>query len=321
MALPVAQALKTKTPCSSIEFLCSKNTGSLIELSPHINQVYTLHHRNIPYRFSREKQKLARQLSEQKYSQIFLMESSPRFLKVLSKSDLTKINSYVEFPFDSQLHSIENNLRLAGLKTNLMASLEIDLNLATSCCYGLEEHIQGLKKPLVGIHPGYGPPRKKPDQTSKLKGWPRSSFIKVSRALQNMGASILITGSKHDLPDANYIANSLQPRQTRILTGKTTLPQLARLLSHLDLLISVDSGPAHLCAAVKTPLIVLWGPAKWIETRPISCGATVMILRTHLPCSPCYDQPPMKTCLRNTCMELIRPEEVFSTSQKILNLP
>lgn len=320
MALPVAQAIKATNPSHTIEFLCSTSTAPLLELSPAIDRIYRLSHRNIPYGLSREKQKLSVQLADQQYSQAVLMESAPRFLKVLSATGLSQIRSYVDHPFDEHLHSIENNLRLAGLDAGAINPFEIVLDLSGSSCIGFEEHLKGLPRPVVGIHPGYGPPGRKNNQTAKLRGWPQSSFVKVSQALQGLGASIIITGSASDIPDANFIAATLEPMQTRILAGRTTLPQLAGLLSALDLFLSVDSGPAHLCAAVKTPLIVLWGPGKWVQTRPVSSGAAVELLRKPLPCSPCYDLPAMKSCRRNVCMELIRPTEVFDTCRRLLGL-
>ncbi len=320
MALPVAQALKANTPSYSIEFLCSTSTAPLVELSPPIDRVYRLSHRNIPYRLSREKQKLSVRLGDQQYSHAILMESAPRFLKLLSAIGLSQIRSYVNQPFDAQLHSIENNLRLAGLDAGAINPFEIELDLSASSCIGFKEHLEGLPRPVVGIHPGYGPPGRKNNQTAKLRGWPQSSFVRVSQSLQKLGASIIITGSALDVPDAHCIAAALEPMQTRILAGQTTLPQLAGLLSELDLFLSVDSGPAHLCAAVKTPLIVLWGPGKWVQTRPVSSGAAVELLRKPLPCSPCYDLPAMKSCRRNICMELVRPEEVFDTCRRLLGL-
>ncbi len=320
MALPVAQALRTTTHTQPIDFLCSRSTAPLVELSPHVDHVYGLKQRNVPFALSREKQKLVVELAGRQYSRAVLMESAPRFLKILSATGLSEIRSYVEEPFDPLLHSVENNLRLAGLEPDSISPLEIDLSVSDSSCLESKERLQELPRPVIGIHPGYGPRARKSGQTARLRGWSRSSFVRVAQALQQRGASVVITGSEEDTTDAHLIAARLKPEQTRVLAGRTTLPQLAGLLSTLDLFLSVDSGPAHLCAAMKTPLVVLWGPAKWIETRPISGGASLEILRKPLPCSPCYGLPAMKSCLRNVCMDLIRPEEVFDTCRRLLVL-
>ena len=318
MALPVAQALKSRKP-SRVDLLCSASVAPLIDLSSHIDRVFPLKHRNVPYRLSREKQKLVKHLKKQGYSRAVLMENAQRFFTILHATRIREISSYVERPFDPSLHSVENNLRLAGLEEHSEVPLKIDLDLSSPSCRGFESDLEGLERPFVGIHPGYGPPGRKRGQTTRLKGWPRGSFIRLAQALQQRGASVIITGSSKDIRDSQIIADHLDPKRTRVLAGKTTLSQLAGLITLLDLLLSVDSGPAHLGAALGTPLVVLWGPAKWIQTRPLPTTASLELLRQQVPCSPCYDTPAMKSCRRNICMESIRVESVFEACCRSLD--
>ncbi len=320
MALPVAQALKSLKPSCRVDFLCSAPVAPLLDLSPHIDHVYPLKQRNVPYLLSREKQKLVKQLKKQRYSRAVLMENAQRFFTILRETGIQKTSSYVEHRFDPGLHSVENNLRLAGLEAFSEVRLKIDLDLASLSCRGFENDLEGLARPFVGIHPGYGPPGHKRGQTTRLKGWPRGSFIRLAQSLQERGASVIITGSRQDSRDSQLIADRLDPSRTRILAGRTTLPQLAGLFTTLDLLVSVDSGPAHLGAGLGTPLVVLWGPAKWIQARPLPTTASLQLLRQDVPCSPCYDTPAMKSCRRNICMESIRVERVFEACCKSLDV-
>ena len=319
MALPVAQALKSQKPSRPVDLLCSASVAPLVDLSSHIDRVYPLRHRNLPYRLSREKRKLVKQLKKPSYSRAVLMENAQRFFTILHETGIQEISSYVEHPFDPSLHSVENNLRLAGLEAYSEVPLKIDLDLSSPSCHGFESALDGLERPFVGIHPGYGPPGRKRGQTTRLKGWSRGSFIRLAQALQERGASVIITGSSQDTHDSQLIAGHLDPKRTRVLAGKTTLPQLAGLITLLDLLLSVDSGPAHLGAALGTPLVVLWGPAKWIQTRPLPSTASLELLRQDVPCSPCYDTPAMKSCRRNVCMESIRVESVFEACCRSLD--
>ncbi len=319
MALPVAQALKSQNPSCRVDFLCSASVAPLLDLSSHVDRVYPLKHRNVPYQLSREKQKLVRQLKQQRYSRAVLMENAQRFSTILRETGIQKTSSYVEHPLDPILHSVENNLRLAGLEAYSEVPLKIDLDLASPSCRGFETDLEGLPRPLVGIHPGYGPPGRKRGQTTRLKGWPRGSFVRLAQALQEREVSVIITGSRQDSRDSQLIADHLDPRRTRVLAGRTTLPQLAGLFTTLDLLVSVDSGPAHLGAALGTPLVVLWGPAKWIQTRQLPTTASLQLLRQDVPCSPCYDTPAMKSCRRNICMESIRVEWVFEACCRSLD--
>jgi ADP-heptose:LPS heptosyltransferase len=90
------------------------------------------------------------------------------------------------------------------------------------------------------------------------------------------------------------------------------------VVEKLDALVSVDSGPAHLAAAMGTPLLVLWGPAILEQVRPLSSRSPVTILRHAPACAPCYETPLMKTCRRNICMESIAPREVLAGVEALL---
>jgi ADP-heptose:LPS heptosyltransferase len=164
----------------------------------------------------------------------------------------------------------------------------------------------------VGVHIGYGPRGRKKNQSERLKGWSLESFAQVARGLLARGANLVFTGSAEDVSDIDAVRAGLPERNVRNLAGKTSVRELAAVIEKLDLFLSVDSGPAHLAAAVGTPLVVLWGPAILEQVRPVSSRAPIAILRHQPPCAPCYDQPWMKTCRRNVCMESITPEEVLT---------
>ena len=317
MALPVARFLKEKSELG-VDFLCTERLIPLVEMSPWVDRVYGLKGRNLPFLLSAEKQNLAKKLAENRYHRAVLMESASGFLSLLERSSIPNIQSFLSFPFESNVHSTANNLRLAGASIKNSEPRSVDLNLPESETPDVLKLLEGLPSPIIGLHPGYGLPHRKASQSKKHRGWPPKSFISLGQALQNLGASIVLTGSSGDDPDCQILARGLDRSRTRVLAGQTTLPQLAGLIRRLQLFVSVDSGPAHLCAAVETPLILLWGPGKWIQTRPISNGGEVILLRKELPCSPCYDTPTMKTCLKNICMEFIRVGEVLSHCKRVL---
>ena len=103
------------------------------------------------------------------------------------------------------------------------------------------------------------------------------------------------------------------------LAGRTSMRELAAVIEKLDALVSVDSGPAHLAAAMGTPLVVLWGPAILEQVRPLSVRSPVTLLRHAPPCAPCYETPLMNTCRRNICMESIGPREVLASVAALLH--
>ncbi len=100
--------------------------------------------------------------------------------------------------------------------------------------------------------------------------------------------------------------------------GRTTVREMAAVLRKLDLFLSVDTGPAHMAAAVAVPLVVLWGPAIYEQVRPLSPVSPVRILRIPPQCAPCYGTERKKTCKRNVCMENITPDLVLTAARDFL---
>jgi len=98
------------------------------------------------------------------------------------------------------------------------------------------------------------------------------------------------------------------------LAGQTGLRELAALFSLANLVITTDTGPMHLAAAVQAPLIVLFGPTAPWRTGPYGNGH--VILRKDLPCSPCFQ----RTCSAVRCMQGITVEEVFAADIKTLKI-
>jgi heptosyltransferase-2 len=97
------------------------------------------------------------------------------------------------------------------------------------------------------------------------------------------------------------------------MTGKTSLAQTAALLSSADLLVTNDTGPAHVAAAVGCPVVVIFGPTKPETTRPFSTLAEVV--RKPPVCAPCM----LRDCpIDHRCMTAITAEEVFERAARSL---
>jgi len=308
MATPVVRALSERHPEAAIDFLCSEAAAPLVELHPAIDRTFTLRLRNLPYALSLEKHRLASALKARRYDFAVLLERAPRYRMLVERAGVTDIRSFDETPFDPAQHAIQNNLAAAGVS----GTTDMDLHVSGSDDHDALELLAELPRPRVGLHPGYGPRGKKRDQSARLKGWPRSHFASLAQKLGSDGVGVVVTGSTEDRSDASFIVGQTSATD---LSGRTSVRQLAAVIRNLDLFISVDSGPAHMAAAVGTPLVVLWGPAIVEQVRPLSSRAPVRVLRHPVPCAPCYDTPLMKTCRRNICMEGITPDQVYAAAR------
>src|SRR5204862_565671 len=91
------------------------------------------------------------------------------------------------------------------------------------------------------------------------------------------------------------------------------LAQTAAVLSVADLLVTNDTGPAHVAAAVGCPVVVIFGPTNPLTTRPFSALAEVV--RRPPDCAPCM----LRDCpIDHRCMTAITAEEVFERATTMM---
>ena len=155
--------------------------------------------------------------------------------------------------------------------------------------------------PLVGLFPGaeFGP----------SKRWPYLRFAELARELRRRlpGVRILIVVG----PKETWLGVRVHEESGKVhpLAGPDLdLGRLAKLLAALDALVTNDSGPMHLAAAVGVPCVALFGPTDPRRTAPAGNGHRV--LYTDRWCSPCF----RRRCplLRHRCLRDLGVERVLS---------
>ena len=144
----------------------------------------------------------------------------------------------------------------------------------------------------------------------ETKLWEDEKFaILCDRIKEELGIAIVMTGGEAgplDRIQAWMKTNAVN------LGGQTTLRELACLYRQASLLITTDSGPMHLAAAVGTPVVALFGPTDPARTGPYGPGHRV--IRGRLSCIPCF----RKECETRSCMRGITVEEVFEAAKGVL---
>jgi lipopolysaccharide heptosyltransferase II len=151
-----------------------------------------------------------------------------------------------------------------------------------------------------------------PSANWALKRWPPQNFVQLIKDLVLLNCAVFLIGTKKPEP---LLQESFISSEGSVvnLCGKTSLSQLAALLSQMDLLISSDSGPAHLAAALDRNVLVLFGPTSPALTQPR--GEKVTILKERVNCDiPCYNL----NCQDNICMRNITPGAVLDKVKNIL---
>lgn len=120
------------------------------------------------------------------------------------------------------------------------------------------------------------------------KNWPPACFVDVARRLQAArGAAVFVVGGAADRAVCAEVAAALEGH-AEDLAGTTTLAETGGLLGAMDLVITNDSGPMHMAAAVGTPTLAVFGPTDPARTGPY--GNAHRVVAAGLPCRPCFSR-------------------------------
>ncbi|MCA1613524.1 MAG: lipopolysaccharide heptosyltransferase II [Acidobacteria bacterium] len=160
-------------------------------------------------------------------------------------------------------------------------------------------------RPLVALCPG--------STNSRAKRWPAERYAALADMLiEEAGFEVLLFGAREEL-DVTREVVALMRRAPVVLTGETDLAGSVAVLSHADLLVGNDTGPAHIAAALGRPVVAIFGPTNPLTTRPFSDLAEVV--RRPPDCAPCM----LRDCpIDHRCMTAISPAEVFARSLALL---
>jgi heptosyltransferase-2 len=206
-----------------------------------------------------------------------------------SVGEIKKLISHLPPPisnFPATAHQIHEYLHLAaalGANPEPVAPqlfVTPDEFEATKRRFGLEK----LMNPIFGLNPGaeYGP----------AKRWPVEKFIAAAQEIQRRTNCFwLIFGGRGDGEIANQIASQFPSASSHLLNlaGKTSLRELMAMLKLCRVLLTNDSGPMHVAAALGTPVVAPFGSTSPELTGPGLPGdPRHRLLKSDAPCSPCF---------------------------------
>jgi lipopolysaccharide heptosyltransferase II len=158
--------------------------------------------------------------------------------------------------------------------------------------------------PWVAINPGAA--------FGTAKRWLPERFAAVGDALARRGARVTVVGGAAERRVGEAIAGQMTA-PARVLCGQTTLAELAGVLSRVRLLVTNDSGPMHLAAALGRRVVAVFGPTDWRETHPV--GAEHRLVRESVHCSPCR----LRECpIDHRCMRRVTIDRVLGEVDALL---
>ncbi|MGM0601837.1 MAG: lipopolysaccharide heptosyltransferase II [Bacillota bacterium] len=141
------------------------------------------------------------------------------------------------------------------------------------------------------------------------KQWPEEYFAHLADMIINAGWNVLFVGGPGDIKRVEEIIDLMKSPADNIC-GQTSLLELAFVMKKSRLVISGDTGPIHVAAAVGTDTITIFGPSNEVKYQPKGSGNNSIVTNNTLDCRPCGEhQCPLE---HHKCMVDISPELIFS---------
>jgi heptosyltransferase-2 len=159
--------------------------------------------------------------------------------------------------------------------------------------------------PVLALCPGaeFGP----------AKRWPETYYADIANAKLEAGWQVWIFGSPKD-GDVSERIMQLTHQRCVNLTGRTKLEEAIDLLALTTTVVSNDSGLMHIAAALKKPLIAVYGPTSAAFTPPLHQKATM--LSAKIACQPCFQRTcPLK---HHRCMLELKPHTVLTAISEVM---
>ncbi|WP_248958267.1 glycosyltransferase family 9 protein [Sphaerisporangium perillae] len=154
--------------------------------------------------------------------------------------------------------------------------------------------IQNPAPGAVVLHPG---------ARDAARRWPPERFAEVARAMEAEGLRVVVTGSRHERPLALLVAAQAGLAPHRVLAGRTSMRQQCALVAGARLVVSANTGVAHLATAYGIPSVVVFGPdspARW---------------------GPPADRPWHRALAQGADARAVTVEDVVSASREVISVP
>jgi len=151
----------------------------------------------------------------------------------------------------------------------------------------------------------------------EAKKWDNDRFSQIAKLwIEQKFGNVIIIGGKGEIKEANRIIAGLPNNMVINLCGKLSIKQSIWLLKKVSFLLTIDTGTAHMAAAMGTACIEVFS-AFYLPGRWVAYGDKVTVIRMNLKCSPCMN----KTCKFGViarCMNAITVDEVWHRIERIL---
>lgn len=314
-SLPCLNAMKGCFPKAEIHWVIARGLEELLEGHPMIDRLIIIN-KDLWKKLSqtgatlKEIRELFRQLRHENYDMVVDLQG-------LLRSGL--ITLATDAPVRIGFHEAREGSRLFYTKT---VSVSRDIHAVDRYMKIPEElgcDIQDRVFPFPPADSGSDAAEKFADLGSyavlvpgarwKTKIWPAEKFGSVASMLSLRS---VVVGSSGDRALADTVVAQSGDKAVSV-AGKTNLRELIEIMRAAEVVITNDSGPMHIAAALNVPVVAIFGPTSPKRTGPYGKGHVV--LQAEADCVPCFK----RDCSDNiTCMNEITPDAVYQAVLRVL---
>jgi len=310
-SLPFLNALRDSFPRAEIHWIVAKGLEGLLEGHPMINKLWVIN-KDDWKRISgvrttiKELRTLFKSLSAEKYDMVVDLQGLFRS-GIIAKATGAPIRvGFKEAKEGSRLfythavkggkdvHAVDRYLEAARFLGCDISDIEFPFPLSFN---SFSSGRRQLPEEYAVIIPG---------ARWDTKRWPAERFGELASMLP---LKSVIAGGETDTDVADIVVRSSAGKALSI-AGKASLKELIKIIRGAKFVITNDTGPMHIAAALKVPVFAIFGPTNPARTGPYGSGH--IIIRRDIRCSPCYK----KRCKTVQCMEMIRVGEVSDAVRK-----
>jgi len=327
-ATPTFRAVKEAYPEANVSILLREPIGSLLAADPHIHNIFEVkRYRGDFLKNMKGQFKLLRALRRERFDLVFDLRSDDRgtFMGFLSGAPVRASIIYYAIPWRNKFFT-----HLAAPppvnKTDYTAA---DQSLRVVRAFGIEpqndvpelwvpEDVQYRVKKLFdqeGISDNYLITLN-PFSRWKYKEYGYDNWVEIIDWLwKDYEIASIIVGAAEEKGQSKIITQRCRGRVFNF-TGKTTLGELAGVLSRSSLHLGVDSAAPHIAAVVGTPTITIYGPSDWKTWS--HRGDIHSVVVPDLVCVPCRNRGCNNEGI-SQCLEELKVDKIKKAVRKSLN--
>lgn len=336
---PIIHTLKDALPETKIGYLSNRRTEDILKNNPYLDYIFVYERdefedckKKTIVRWLKEMLSFLNSIKKEHFDIAFDFSLNTQFGFFSWYAGIPK---RIGYNFKGRGFFLTSKIPLSGYKDRHMAEhyaallKEIGLNLKYN---NMELYINEQDKQwardalqkegvsqedyLIGIIPGGG---KSWGKEAYRKQWAPQRFAALAdKIVANKQSKIIIMGDFSEQDIAEKVITSMKSKAIDF-SGKTTLGQLAALLSRMRLVVTNDGGPLHMAAALGVKTVSIFGPVDERVYGPYPVSDRNIVIKSNISCRPCYHNFRIRECLRQRqCLEGITVGDVYKEVEKMI---